>query len=106
MNIAKMSPDEIRVAGMKALLHELGPVGLIRFLQQFETGSGDYSLERQGWLPESGIGSAGGTHSRRTAAPGGMSQARGRCQGRAGSRCDGGGSGAAVGAVPDDPRPR
>jgi hypothetical protein len=54
MNIAKMSPEEIRAAGMKALVRDLGPAGLIRFLQQFETGSGDYSVERHEWLPKSG----------------------------------------------------
>jgi hypothetical protein len=54
MNVAKMSPDEIRAAGMRALLRDLGPAGLIRFMQQFETGSGDYSVERHGWLPETG----------------------------------------------------
>ena len=54
MNISKMSPEEIRMAGMKALLRDLGPAGLIRFLQQFEAGHGDYSMDRRGWLPESG----------------------------------------------------
>ena len=54
MNIAKMSPDEIRTVGMKALVRDLGPAGLIRFLQQFDTGSGDYSFERHEWLPKSG----------------------------------------------------
>jgi hypothetical protein len=54
MNVAKMSPDEIRTAGMKALLRDLGPAGLIGLMQQFETGSGDDSTERHGWLPESG----------------------------------------------------
>jgi hypothetical protein len=57
MNVAKMSPDEIRAAGMKALLRDLGPAGLIRFMQQFETGSGDYSAQRHGWLPETGAAS-------------------------------------------------
>ena len=42
--------DEIRRQGMKALVRELGPVGAIRFLQQYETGSGNYSEERHGWL--------------------------------------------------------
>lgn len=55
MNIAKMSPDEIRTAGMKALVRDLGPAGLIRFLQQFETGSGNYSVERHEWLPQPGV---------------------------------------------------
>ena len=53
MNIAKMSAEEIRAAGMNALLRDLGPAGLIRFLQQFETGTGDYSVERHQWLPTS-----------------------------------------------------
>ena len=30
----------------------LGPVGMVRFLQQFETGSGDYTAERHQWLPD------------------------------------------------------
>jgi hypothetical protein len=37
---------EIRDAGLRALERELGPVDLARFLQQFEHGSGDYSLDR------------------------------------------------------------
>jgi len=42
--------DEIRAAGLEALARALGPVGMIRFLQQFETGSGDYTQERRAWL--------------------------------------------------------
>ena len=53
MTVAKMSPEEIRAAGMKAIAHELGPAGLVRFLQQFEAGSGDYSADRHDWLPAS-----------------------------------------------------
>lgn len=30
----------------EALVRELGPVGMVRFLQQLETGSGDYTAER------------------------------------------------------------
>ena len=51
MNVAKMSPEQIRTAGMRALFRDLGPAGLIRFLQQFEAGAGDYSTERHDWLP-------------------------------------------------------
>lgn len=40
------SLDEIRRAGLEALHRELGPVGMVRFLQQFENGSGDYTAER------------------------------------------------------------
>jgi hypothetical protein len=45
-----MSLSEIRAAGLAALTRELGPVGMARFLQQFETGRGDYSREREIWL--------------------------------------------------------
>jgi len=39
--------EQIRLAGLRALSRELGPVGMIRFLQQFEVGAGDYTKERQ-----------------------------------------------------------
>jgi hypothetical protein len=45
-----MSLREIRAAGLAALTRELGPVGMARFLQQFETGKGDYTRERESWL--------------------------------------------------------
>lgn len=44
--------DEIRRIGLEALLERLGPVGMVRFLQQFETGYGDYTAERERWLTE------------------------------------------------------
>jgi hypothetical protein len=47
-----MTLDQIRTAGMRALARELGPVGMVRFLQQFETGDGDYSAERREWLDD------------------------------------------------------
>ena len=50
MDIRKMTSEQIRQAGLEALTRELGPVGMVRFLQQFETGQGDYSAERHGWL--------------------------------------------------------
>lgn len=50
MNAQTMSLEQIRVAGMEALARELGIVGMIRFLQQFETGYGDYSKNRHKWL--------------------------------------------------------
>jgi hypothetical protein len=46
MTPATMPLEEIRRAGLDALERELGPVGMVRFLQQFETGSGDYTAER------------------------------------------------------------
>jgi hypothetical protein len=50
MNGQTMSLEQIRIAGMEALVRELGIVGMVRFLQQFETGHGDYSKDRHEWL--------------------------------------------------------
>lgn len=50
MNAQMMTPQQIRVAGMAALSRELGLVGMIRFMQQFELGQGDYSKDRHEWL--------------------------------------------------------
>ena len=55
------SPRAVREAGIKALTDALGPVGTIRFMQQFEDGDGDYTKEKyeqpdvtieefEGWL--------------------------------------------------------
>lgn len=38
--------DQIRRDGLAALRRELGRAGMIRFLQQFESGNGDYAKER------------------------------------------------------------
>jgi hypothetical protein len=45
-----MTLMEVRQEGLAALAERLGPVGMVRFLQQFETGYGDYSVERHTWL--------------------------------------------------------
>ena len=50
MNQRALTLEQIRTRGLKALSRELGPVGLVRFLQQFETGQGDYTAERYQWL--------------------------------------------------------
>ena len=42
--------EEIRKKGYKALEKALGIVGMIRFLQQFETGIGDYTKDRKKWV--------------------------------------------------------
>jgi len=44
--------SEIRKEGIQALTKTLGPVDMARFIQSFETGSGDYTKERQEWLPD------------------------------------------------------
>jgi hypothetical protein len=50
MAVPKATPAEIRKRGIEALAKALGPVGLVRFLQQFELGSGDYTRDREEWL--------------------------------------------------------
>jgi hypothetical protein len=45
-----MIPIELRKKGYKALVEALGSVDAIRFLQQFGSGSGDYTQERSQWL--------------------------------------------------------
>ncbi|MGF1577121.1 MAG: hypothetical protein ACFCU9_14520 [Cyanophyceae cyanobacterium] len=47
-----MNTTELRQRGLDALVKELGYVGMVRFLQQFETGKGDYTKERQQWLSD------------------------------------------------------
>ncbi len=50
MNVRTMSLDQIRRFGIAILNQYLGVVGMIRFLQQSETGSGDYTKDREKWL--------------------------------------------------------
>jgi hypothetical protein len=45
-----MTLEEIRIQGLCALRERLGRVGMVRFLQQFETGLGDYAKERHEWV--------------------------------------------------------
>jgi hypothetical protein len=44
--------SEVRKEGIQALTKTLGPVDMARFIQSFETGSGDYTKERHEWLPD------------------------------------------------------
>jgi len=37
---------EIRKAGLQALKDALGPVGMVKFIQQYENGYGDYTKEK------------------------------------------------------------
>lgn len=49
MNINHKTDQEIRLQGFRALRNELGITDFIRFIQQFEQGSGDYTKERKQW---------------------------------------------------------
>lgn len=45
-----MKRAEIRKKGYEALVKELGVVGTIRFIQEFGTGSSNYTQQRHQWL--------------------------------------------------------
>jgi hypothetical protein len=40
----------IRKLGIEALNEKLGPLGMIEFMRQFDSGYGDYTKERHNWL--------------------------------------------------------
>jgi hypothetical protein len=46
----RLTQDEIYRQGLQALRDRLGRAGMVRFLQHFETGHGDYARERQEWV--------------------------------------------------------
>jgi hypothetical protein len=46
------TPEEIRSKGLAVLKRELGVEGMIRFLQQFDRGSGDWAKERHKWADQ------------------------------------------------------
>jgi len=48
--VAVETMAEIRLAGIEALVRQLGVVGTIRFLQYENKGYGDYSRDRHRWL--------------------------------------------------------
>ncbi len=52
MNEAK-TISEIRKIGIEALAKALGPIGMVRFIQSFDLGKGDYTKERSQWLDQS-----------------------------------------------------
>ena len=47
LNVNLSNPIEIRNVGIKALQEALGPVGLVKFMQQYDMGYGDYTKEKQ-----------------------------------------------------------
>jgi hypothetical protein len=42
--------NTIRRLGIEALNEKLGPIGMVEFMQQFDSGYGDYTKERHNWL--------------------------------------------------------
>jgi len=45
--------SKIRKEGLEVLAKNLGPIGMVRFVQSFDLGRGDYTKERSQWLSES-----------------------------------------------------
>jgi hypothetical protein len=45
-----MTPIELYRKGFQSLVDALGYVNAIRFIRQFDNGSGDYTEERHQWL--------------------------------------------------------
>ena len=41
------NPLEVRTIGIQALREALGPVGAVRFMQQYDMGYGDYTKEKK-----------------------------------------------------------
>ena len=50
-----LTTEEIRTRGLRALRDELGQAGMIRFLQQFETGTGDWARDRHAWVDRTSL---------------------------------------------------
>lgn len=50
MKIQPANLYQIRQTGLQVLNRELGPIAMIRFLQQYQCGEGDYTKERSQWL--------------------------------------------------------
>jgi hypothetical protein len=40
------NPVKVRQIGLEALREALGPLGMVRFIQQFESGTGNYTKEK------------------------------------------------------------
>ena len=57
MKAQQTNPAALRKLGLEALCKALGPLGMVRFLQQYEIGTGDYTKERELWLKDIDIGS-------------------------------------------------
>jgi hypothetical protein len=59
--------EQIRRKGLAALRRELGRAGMIRFLQQFEPGAGNYAIKRREWVDQTSLAEIKATAGRRTA---------------------------------------
>ncbi len=47
--------NTIRKMGIEALTEKLGSVGMVEFIRQFDSGYGDYTMDRKEWLDDSDV---------------------------------------------------
>ncbi len=62
----RLTQDEIYRQGLEALRDRLGRAGMIRFLQQFETGMGDYGRQRHAWVDRTSLQNLGALAGRKS----------------------------------------
>ncbi len=55
LKVKELTPVELQRAAYKAIAHELGTAGLIRFIQEHSLGEGDYTRDRHKWLPKRSV---------------------------------------------------
>lgn len=55
MNAFIMTDEQILELGFEALVDKLGPVGMIRFIHQFEAGTGNFTEDRRQWVGMSDV---------------------------------------------------
>lgn len=55
MTTGTLTLYEVRKIGFEALLRELGPADAIRFIQQYESGYGNYTRDRKKLLPKKSV---------------------------------------------------
>ena len=55
MDVRLMTDEQILEFGFKVLVDKLGPIGMVRFIHQFQAGTGDYTEERRQWVGTSDV---------------------------------------------------
>lgn len=55
MSTQELTQEQVRLMGLEVLARELGATGLIRFLQLYEQGTGDYTHERADLLANQSV---------------------------------------------------
>jgi hypothetical protein len=56
MSTVRRTPEEVRTQGLEALRAALGTVDMIRFIQLYSPGKGDYTAERRAAIERGDLG--------------------------------------------------